>query len=60
MGFSVEISPVTAGEFFWASAVPRLEAAAEAQKKSPLVLQFLLLGSLPIFAHLCLLSFVSK
>jgi hypothetical protein len=35
MGFSVEISPVTAGEFFQASAVPGLEAAPEAQKKSP-------------------------
>jgi hypothetical protein len=35
MGFSV--SPVAAGEFFRASAVPSLKAAPKAQKKSPLI-----------------------
>jgi hypothetical protein len=37
MGFSVEISPMAAREFFRASAVSGLEAAPEAQKKSPLL-----------------------
>jgi hypothetical protein len=34
VGFSVEISPIEAGEFFRASAVPGLETVLEAQKKS--------------------------
>jgi hypothetical protein len=35
VGFSVEISPLAAGEFFRALAVPDLEAVPEARKKSP-------------------------
>jgi hypothetical protein len=37
MGFAVEISGSTAGDFFWASAVHRLEAGPKAEKKSALV-----------------------
>jgi hypothetical protein len=37
VGFAVARSWVEAGDFFWASAVVDLEAASEAQKKSPLV-----------------------
>jgi hypothetical protein len=36
VGLSVEISPASAGQFFWASPVWHLEAALEAQKKWPL------------------------
>jgi hypothetical protein len=49
VGFSVEISPIEAGEFFRASAVPGLEAVLEAQKKSA---SFLIGAKIP--PRLCL------